>query len=196
MRGGWFVALVLGVVAAVALAGCRYEREVSRRGLLSRVQGAQRGGDAPVRERRDSDGAFDEVVDGPIPTLRREDEAGNITLISNSARDVMAHVVTTLRDEEEELFLEQVLSKRTVEEFHERGFDPVWAYRELKRRERDVRQLYTLMPYGEFTPGLFLKTIGQNTFRLGVRPSRGMSWTYVDVVVERGVWRLRWFGPG
>lgn len=107
----------------------------------------------------------------------------------------MIHVVTTLRDGEEELFLDQVLSKATTDEFHERGYDPVWAYRELKRREMHVRKLYTLMPYGEFTPGLFLKTVGRNVFRLSVRPSRGVPWTYVEVVIEGGSWKLRWFGP-
>jgi len=191
-------ALVVFILIGAGLCpvcGCRYEREVSRRGLLSRVQGAERGGEAIRRERRDDGPVIDAVASDPMSMLRREDADGNVTLVSNSARDVMVHVVTTLRDGEEELFLDQVLSQRTLDEFNERGFDPVWAYRELKRRERDVRALYTLMPYGEFTPGLFLKTIAQNTFRLGVRPSRDMSWTYIDVVVERGVWKLRWFGP-
>ncbi|GJM19317.1 MAG: hypothetical protein DHS20C14_15300 [Phycisphaeraceae bacterium] len=185
---------MLAAVFAIALttgAGCTYQREVSRRGMLSRVAGAESGSFSKDETRR---GGSDEITDDPDLGLRREDPRGNITLVSNSARDVMIHVVTTLRDEEEELFLEQVLSEATKQEFADRGHDPVWAYRELKRRERDVRKLYTLMPYGEFTPGLFLKTIGRNIFRLQVRPSRDVPWTYVDVVIERGQWRLRWFG--
>jgi hypothetical protein len=56
--------------------------------------------------------------------------------------------------------------------------------------------LLARMPMGEFTPGLFLKPLERNTFRLQIPPraAQGLNWTFVDMVVERGKWKLRWFG--
>jgi len=56
--------------------------------------------------------------------------------------------------------------------------------------------LLAQMPMGEFTPGLYLKPMGRNIFRLELPPkiSKGLNWTFVDMVVEFGKWKLRWFG--
>lgn len=175
--------------AVLALVGCVEERVVARRGLLSGLPGAQ---SSVPDARRGSGTASGQPLEQRI---RIEHEDGSITLVANSARDVLIHVIATLKDDEQDLFLEQVLSEQTRQEFLERGHDPVWAFRELKRRERDVRRLYAAMPYGEFTPGLRLETLGRNSFRVKVRPTRDMSWSFIDVVVEHGRWRLRWFGP-
>jgi len=181
---------VLVGAACVGLSACEpEERIVSRHGLLSGLPGSQ--SQLPEPEKRSVS-----TSDKPVEQrLRIEHEDGSVTLISNSARDVLIHVVATLKDEEDELFVEQVLSERTKQEFYERGYDPVWAYRELKRRERDVRRLFAAMPYGEFTPGLRLQPNGVNEFRVKVPPTKGMPWNFIDVIVEHGRWRLRWFGP-
>lgn len=176
--------------ACLAMGACEpEERVISQHGLLTGLPGAESR--TPTTAPRASAN-----VGAPIEhRIRIEHEDGSVTLIANSAKDVLIHVVATLKDEEEELFVEQVLSEKTKQEFYDRGYDPVWAYRELKRRERDVRRLYSAMPFGEFTPGLRLQPLGRNEFRVKVPPGKDLPWSFLDVIIEHGQWKLRWFGP-
>jgi hypothetical protein len=53
------------------------------------------------------------------------------------------------------------------------------------------------MPMGEFTPGFFLRPVGNRTFRLLV-PGRGaddLAFRGIDAVYERGNYRLYWLVP-
>lgn len=119
---------------------------------------------------------------------------GTITLNAPTASDLMRHMLETLADDEEELFTEQLLSTITKREFHERGYDPVEAFRELSRRQKDVRALFSAMPVGEFTPGVMMKNVDRNTFRLSIKGDPDLRWSFIDVVLERGQYKLRWFG--
>lgn len=184
-------AVLSAVLALGGAGGCAERRVVARRGLLAGLPGSQ--SQIPAQGARSAPRREGEA-EAPAFRLRVEDEQGNITLVSRSVRDVMVHVVATLMNNEEELFMTQVLSDVTRQEFVALGHDPVWAFRELKRRERDVRRLYNAMPFGEYTPGLFLKKEGKNVFRLRVRSTGDLPWSFVDVVIEDGSWRLRWFG--
>jgi hypothetical protein len=174
--------------------GCRYERIVSYNPPLASLPGAVTQ-TAPVRNGQSvgSTGSAEIII---------EHEDGSIELVSRNALQLLTHIRRLIAaqgkevPEAQELFVEQLLSTRTKEEFIERGYDPAEAYIELRRRERDVMKLLARMPMGEFTPGLFLKPLERNAFRLAAPPraSEGLNWTFVDVVVERGVWKLRWFG--
>jgi hypothetical protein len=48
---------------------------------------------------------------------------------------------------------------------------------------------------GEYTPGLFLETIGRNVFQLKLPRANNekLYWIGLDVVFENGNYRLRWF---
>lgn len=184
------------ITAAVALcvlfllAACTEERIVSRRGLLSSLPGAEtRIPDNRSVHRPD-------LLRTPESGIRETLEDGEtVVLHAKSVRHLMAHIVATMQNGEEELFVEQVLSRKTRDEFVFRGYDPAEAHRELVRRQRDVFKLFNVMPFGEQTPGLFLEKIGPNEFRLQIpRSSFGdLKWTGIDAVFEDGNYRLRWF---
>ncbi len=184
------VRFILLAASIMAVAGCtRYERVVHYRPPLSSIAGAQSGtpfvgGPKGAGRQAQADNR-----------IRIEHEDGRIELSSRNSLHLLTHIRSTLVAEEEELFTEQVLSEKTRNEFIERGYDPVEAFKELKRRERDVYALMARMPMAEFTPGLFLRNIGRNEFRLRIDP-RGadkLAWKSVDMIVENGQWRLRWF---
>ena len=128
------------------------------------------------------------------PDPRVVDPDGTITLSSPTVSDLLRHILETIANEEEDIFTEQLLSKITKREFVDRGFDPVEAHREMTRRQDDIRALFRAMPAGEFTPGVFMRNVGSNTFRLAIKGDPDLHWSFIDVVLERGNYKLRWFG--
>lgn len=185
-----YLMLALALAAALTPCACTYEREIRRNSVLSKLKEAQQGRLQPVEPR-----AVHPVFALPEGKIRVEDEEGNITLYAKSVRHLMDHIISTIENDERDLFVEQVLSKLTREEFTERGLDPGLAYDELKARRRDVYRVFHFMPFGEGTPGLYLEPIGQNIFRLSVSRSghRDLYWIGIDIVFERGNYKLRWF---
>ena len=133
----------------------------------------------------------------PAEGIRITNDDGSITLYTKSMRQLMAQITTTIQNGERDLFVEQVLSQQTKEEFYERGLDPGIAFDELVSRQRDIFRLYYFMPMGEYTPGMYLEGIGRNTFRLKVSRAANPSlyWIGMDAVFEDTNYRLRWFVP-
>jgi len=119
---------------------------------------------------------------------------GTITLNSPTIRALLRHILETIANEEEDLFTDQLLSTITKREFTDRGFDPVEAHREMTLRKDDIRALFRGMPAGEFTPGVLMQNVGRNTFRLAIKGDPALYWSFIDVVLERGQYKLRWFG--
>lgn len=187
-RTAWYVVLAILVAPQ---AGCRYERIVRYDPMLAGLPGAESG--TPVIR---ADGRTFDPLAAPKGGLRQEDEQGNVVLHSKSARHLLIHIVQTIENDEGELFVEQLLSERTKLEFAERDLDPMLAFEELKRRQRDVFTLYNALPMGELTPGVRFRTLGDNLYRVEVPRSwgRAMRWRIMDMVRERGNFRLRWFG--
>lgn len=182
---------VLTLIAALLLLpACTEERIVSRKGLLSSLPGAQTGGIPDARNITRAD-----ILRTPTGGLRQEQEDGTVVLYAKSVQHLMTHIVYTMQNDEPELFVQQVLSTKTRNEFIHRGYDPAEAFHELVRRQRDVFRLFNTMPFGENTPGLRLQSVGRNEFRLRLpRESWGeLKWTGIDVVFEDGNYRLRWF---
>lgn len=187
-----FLLIPLLLLSGVSLCGCTYERIVSQSGLLTGLEGAE-SKIPPKRQAR----ALPDFLRTPEGGIRIENEDGTITLYSKSVRQLMAHISTTIGNNERELFVEQVLSERTKDEFYERGLDPGLAFDELKRRERDIGRLFYFMPMGEYTPGVYLQTIGRNVFRLKLSKvtNESLYWIGMDVVFEDSNFKLRWFLP-
>lgn len=125
--------------------------------------------------------------------IESEDPDEPPTLLSKSVMDLLRHIAITMDNGERDLFTDQVLSEMTKQEYYERGLDPREAFDTLKGRERSLRILFSRMPQGEFTPGLFMRPMGGGVYRLQVRPERGMYYRGIDVVFEKRNWRLRWF---
>jgi hypothetical protein len=184
--------LILVALCAFANAGCQYERIVSQSGLLVGLDGAESQLPAKVQSRE-----LPGYLRTPNEGIRIVDEDGNITLYAKSIHQLMIHISTTIVEGEKELFVEQLLSTRTKEEFYERGLDPGLAFEELTRRQRDIGRLYYYMPMGEYTPGIFYGTIGRNVFRIRLpkQQQRDLHWVGLDVVFEDYNYKLRWFLP-
>ena len=200
MQLGWIGLLVRclaasAMMAAVLLAGCgpAEERVISLRGPLAGLPGATAGGGS-VQLQQSVGGVDASAV--PEGGLRLEHEDGTVELRSRSARHLMGHIFRTIRDGERELFVEQVLSVRTKQEFADRGIEPALAYDELVRRQGDVFALFSRLPYGEHTPGALWEKLGDRTYRLRAVGLTGsdLRWNFMDAVFEDGNWRLRWFG--
>ncbi len=182
--------IALIALAALSAPGCREERIVSRKGMLSGLPGAQTGGIPDVRNITQAD-----VLRTPESGIRQTLPDGTVVLHAKSVQQLMTHIVNTMQNDEEGLFTQQVLSQMTRNEFIVRGYEPREAYKELVRRQRDVFRLFNAMPFGERTPGVYMESIGRNEFRLRLpRSSWGdLQWTGMDVVFENGNYRLRWF---
>ncbi len=174
------------------LSACTYERVISRSSLLGGLDGAQ----SQIPERQTAQ-ALPDFLRTPDEGIRVEDEDGAITLHMKSIRQLMAQITSTLQNGEKELFVDQVLSTVTKEEFYERGLDPALAFDELLLHYKDIGRLFYFMPMGEYTPGLYLENIGRNMFRLKISRIRNesMYWIGIDAVFEKGNYRLRWFVP-
>lgn len=185
---------VLGLGVALALGmlgGCVYEKRTIKGGLLAGLPGSQSSETVKLQTGKTMDPSI-----APEGGIRQVDERGNVTLYARSARHLMAHIYTTLANNERELFIEQVLSERTKREFDDRGLEPGLAFDELKNRERDVLKFFNTLPFAENTPGVHLEGLGPNVFRMrspGGRDS-GLRYQFMDLVIEKGEWRLRWFG--
>lgn len=184
--GRWCTVLVLCAVPS----GCVEERVANYRPMLGGLPGAESG--MPVS------GVPGRTTD---PTVVQEDRLvienadKSKTLVARTARHLMVHLYSTLREGDEQLFLDQVLSQRTKDEYYERGMDAREAFRTLKERQRDIERLFDAMPMGEYTPGFFLRPVGGGVQRLEVQgpASRELAWTGIDMVMEKGNFRLRWF---
>jgi len=184
------LAVLLIVVSLLAAPGCRYEKVITRTSILSGLDGSESM--APPKRATQT---LPDFLRTPDEGIRIENDDGSITLYAKSVRQLMAHITTTIANGERDLFVEQVLSTLTKEEFYDRGLDPAIAFDELSDRQKEIGRLFYFMPMGEYTPGLFLETVGRNVFRLKV-PRAGhqsLYWVGLDVVFEKGNYRLRWF---
>lgn len=186
---------VLGIVSAIyilsQLGGCTpYRKEISRKSLLSKLDQQQQG----VRQ-APKPSVINEIFAVPGGKIRTEDEDGNVTLYAKSIKHLMNHIIYALENNERDLFTEQILSQITIDEFTERGMDPGVAFDELVKRRRDIYRMFNYMPMGESTPGLYIKPIGENLFRLAVSRAghQELLWIGIDVSFENLNYKLRWF---
>lgn len=195
-------------VGAVVVAGCTEERVVGVRGGLQNMPGAKGG--VEVDQRRVSEGqsvgtSYDAllakyepysdelVVDERHPLrLVDPDDPEQVTLVLRSPQHVLIHLFETLRNGEDDLLYEQVLSDRLKRNYRESLKDPREAVAYLKKNAREVRKLIASMPAADQTPGLYLKPLGDNAFRIEA-PGGGalkMKFQTFDVVLEGGRFRL------
>ncbi|MBY0113690.1 MAG: hypothetical protein K2Y21_12785 [Phycisphaerales bacterium] len=185
--------LVAGLLAC-SLAGCE-TRYVRYNPALANLPGAKTGiqpvyGDdlAVLATPMDKNATDKPVIENPD---------GTKTLVSRNARDLMYHIATTMREDDEKTFTEQVLSEASRDEFFQRGLDPAWAFKELKRRRADVEKVFKDLPQGDLTPGVRIEVVGQNVFRIRshYRDVQEYPWVGFDMKLEGSNWKLRWFVP-
>jgi hypothetical protein len=179
----------LAAAALGALVACQTEERVVRyKPFLSSIPDAKTATPATG------------VDAGPEPTAyagdtRIENPDGTITLISRSALNLMAHIKTTLAKNEQDLFVKQVLSEDTRQDYYNRGLDPHQAFTTLKAAETDINELFGRMPMGERGPNIVFKQIGPKLYvvELTGQAARGLRYVGFQMVLEKGNFRLRWF---
>lgn len=121
------------------------------------------------------------------------------TLTARSGRHLMIHIYNALKDNDKKTFVDQVLASETKAECAARGVDPGDTFEELVRRRDDVLALFNAMPNAELTPGAIVRKLGPKAQRVEVQglAAKDLAWTGIDMVMEKGNWKLRWFyGPG
>lgn len=119
-------------------------------------------------------------------------------LIAKTGRHLMIHLYNTVDSGDSQLFVDEVLSEMTKREYFERGLDPRDGFKTLVETQADLQLLFSRMPAGEMTPGIFARPVGSGVQRVELDglAARGLYWTGFDMVMERGSWRLRWMvGP-
>ncbi len=186
--------LARGVVAGAAcltvLAGCTEERVVRYKPFMSSLPGAVVG--TPVVD--DGGNGTPDALAAVAEPWAVDERTEQVTVTSKTVRDLINNLNRALDEDARDVFATQILSELTREEFQLRGYDPATAFDELKKRRRDVGRLFARMPAGEFTPGMLMRPVGKSVFRLEVRPDPRLRYTFMDVIFEKGSWRLRWFG--
>jgi hypothetical protein len=187
--------LITLMCASWLLAGCATEtRVVRQKPWFAGLPDAQ--GDTAVIG---MDGAFRsaafEAAEDSLVTVNPDKTK---TLTAKNGRHLMIHIYNTMMEYDRELFTNQVLSEKTKVEFRERGRDPREAFDMLLKQENDIVTLFNLMPQGERTPGFLLEPQGSGVFRVQVRTRKAATLKLVglDMIMERGNWKLRWFVPG
>lgn len=190
-------AILASLALILPVSGCTEQRIVRSSGLLENIV-AKREGQSQNQLASVEPGsgrAANPVFMIPDGKIRYEDEDGEITLYAKRVKHLMTHIISTIENDEPELFVEQVLSKHTIAEFNERGLDPALAFDELKRRKRDIYEFFYVVPMGEATPGVYLEQLGTNMFRMAVPRGRHpeLHWVGMDASFEGGNYKLRWF---
>lgn len=175
------------------LAGCEYqEQTVYWRPPLSNVPGAVSGGEAFSQQPR---GYRDPTAleDGRIRV--QSDDDGPPVLVAKTARHLMAHIYSTLKEDDADLFVDQVLCAQTKQEFRDRGMDPAEAFDYFKSHQEDIAQLFARMPMGEYSPGVLRRQLpgGVTRVTLNRKAAEGLLWRGFEMSWEGG--RMETVGP-
>lgn len=190
MRSALTIPSLLAIIA-LAFAGCVEERIVRN--------------DGPLMGLPDAKSQQERIVDDPgilLPAITddstiTENPDGTRTARSTNVRQLIANIDKCMDEDWESVFVSDLLSTRAKTDLAAQGMTPASAFALLKTHKTDVIKLFNLMPMGEFTPGFYLRPVGNRTFRLLV-PGRGaddLAFRGIDAVYERGNYRLYWLVP-
>lgn len=189
--GRWcLLSLVLGA-CGVSLPACQPEKkEALVNPFFANLPGAEYG----MAVKRDL-GDYEDPGKLSEDDLVVETEPGEVKLLARSVRHLMIHIHNTLEEDQRDLFVDQVLSEATKLEFRDRGLEPGVAFDFLQSQRAEIDALFNSMPGGESTPGLFLRPVGDRTYRIALDGMQGrdLGWVGMDVVLEGGNYKLRWF---
>lgn len=178
------------LMALLALASCTQEKRVIySNSMLGGVAGAK-------TQSPDIDLRNGQTGDDPNRTKTVIENAdGTKTLIARNPKHLMNHIVNMVREDDADTFVSQVLSARTREEYTSRGLDPKQAFETIKARQTDLLNLFKTMPMANQTPGVFLESMGQGVKRMMAeqRIAVDLKWKGIDMVFERGNYKLVWF---
>lgn len=190
----------------VALTGCVEKRILSVKGGLQGLPGAQGGyeisPDAPRPAKSSVEDVLvraDQAAGRSAPgeeiegrPLRRRMPDGSILLVARSPRHVMIHLFETLRDGEDDLLLNQVVSRRMRDQYERRGENPRQIVKQLHKQKHEVVKMMASMPLADQTPGALMRTVGRNEFEITAPGGDALDQKFkrFSVVIEQGMFRL------
>lgn len=176
---------------SLAVGGCEtYEEEAPVNPFFAGMEGVSGPGATKDRKTRIADPRY------LAPEAQREvDDDGNVTLRAKGPRHLMRHIFETLRNNERELFVEQVLSDATKQEFIDHGKEPDEAFDMLLEDFEAINQLFARMPMAENAPNARFERIGEDMHRLRLVKGvgRDLKWQGFDMITEDGYEKLLWF---
>jgi len=120
------------------------------------------------------------------------DDPTRVVLLLYSPKHLVVNLRDTLEDGEWKLIQDQILSQRVKDEMRETLRDPLDALRALARNRKGILALLATMPDGDQTPGLSLRALGGNTFRLSAPGGTALEMPVhdLDMVIEGNEFRL------
>ena len=119
---------------------------------------------------------------------------GSRTLVCKSVRALMSHLERELDAENADIILQQLISKRTFEEFESRGESREAIIKFLQDHRRDIAMLFARMPMAERSPTVILRQPGGGVWVLHLTgaAAEDLRFTKLWVVMERGNWKFYW----
>jgi hypothetical protein len=177
----------LAVILALVV-GCE-ERVVRNTGPLLGLPNAQ----SQMREVSDPGDSLLPLVGDDQAMVENPD--GTRTARSTSVRQLIANLAKCLENDWGDTFEKDLLSSHAKADMAAQGMTPTMAWARVKREKEQIYRLFNLMPMGEFTPGYFMRRVGDRTFRLRVtgREADQLQYQGIDVVFEKTNYRLYWF---
>lgn len=185
--------LVALALIALAHAGCVEQQRVVRDPLsmttrVSLTSSTERS--AATRPFEETLAPFSDLdrfgVPDPNHPLKRINELGDSTLISTAPRHIVFHLhaMITGTDEDRALFLRDIVSDRTKDEFAANDKAEQEIVEILVERRLDVFAMLRTAPSGERSPGVNVRT--QNGVVRLMTPSIGQRFNTLEMVVEDG----------
>jgi hypothetical protein len=188
-------AAALAFICGLMPGGCKPEEKVvSYKPFFSGLEGVQTREPEVARPQPGLASGGDTEITQDDLIIKNDD--GSTTLVARSGMQLMAHIRRLLAENDADLFASQVLSETTRDEYLQRRLDPREAFKTLKEREKDILLLFARMPMGEHSPTVIVEQLGRNFFRVRVTGDarKGLGrYSGMDMVMERGNWKLRWF---
>jgi len=131
----------------------------------------------------------------PAGELYARNLDGTIQLRAPAIRHCMLNLALCLQAGRDELLYEQLISDQTKQHFITEGKEPRAATLEfLKDNYDDLMAIFLRMPAGERSPGVTMEKVGPGELKLQLSRAnaKGLRFTELWFVMQRGNWRFWW----
>lgn len=175
----------------LSLPACRPEEKILHyKPFFSNIEGAKFGEQAPVNANR---GYVDPTVAAENKSVI-ENPDGSKVLIAKSPQQMISHMVRCLDENEDKLFIEQVLSQKTKDHYKDMHKDPMELVEKLKASRKELAKTLGRMPLGEHSPTVILEQPGDKTWIIKVTgaAAKDLQYTRLWTRLEDGNWRFMW----
>ena len=177
--------------ALVFLPACQPEEKIVRyKPFFANIADAQFGEQKPVNANA---GYVDPTVAADNKIVIEKPD-GSKVLLAKSVQAMMSHLSRCLDEDDDKLFLDQVVSKKTKDHYREMGKDPMELVDMLKANRKEVAKTLARMPLAEHSPTVILEQPGDKTWTIKVTgaAAKDLQYTRLWARMEDGNWRFMW----